>query len=238
MRSQSWSLKQKGLRHGWAVALALGVGAASFAGACANPPLQKVQSDLNPLDNELEIRGSVCASPPADAVFPVKILFLVDVSGSLIVTDPADVRVQAVTSVIQKYQGLPGLEFAVLAFSSAIVNVTNGFTNAPDLATVSQVISQADDLTDDQGVLGAAYELLTTDMLSSTPAQRARSRYIIILFTDGVPDPLCSADTTPCGSMSCAPHTHCDPTTILNAMSQQQEQYSCDPDYLICTVPR
>ena len=75
-------------------------------------------------------------------------------------------------------------------------------------------------------------------MLKSTPAERARSRYIVILFTDGTPDPLCSADTTPCGPMSCMPHSHCVPTTILNASSKQQEQYSCDPDYLVCTVPK
>ena len=54
----------------------------------------------------------MCPLPPSDAVFPVKILFLVDVSGSLVVTDPADVRGSAVTQVIQKYQGLPpGVEF-------------------------------------------------------------------------------------------------------------------------------
>jgi hypothetical protein len=226
------------LRHGWAAGLALGVGASLLGGACANPPLQKVPEEVKPLDDQLEIRGEVCATPPADAVFPVKILFLVDTSGSMIVTDPADVRVQAISSVIQKYEGLPGVEFGVLSFSSAIVNLTNGFTNSPNLAAISQTLSQADDLTDTQGVLGAAYELLTTDMLNSTPAERARSKYIIILFTDGVPDPLCSADTTQCGPMTCAPGSHCVPTTILAANSQQQEQYKCDPDYMICSVPK
>jgi hypothetical protein len=75
-------------------------------------------------------------------------------------------------------------------------------------------------------------------MLKSTPAERARSKYIIIFFSDGIPDPLCSADTTPCGSTTCAPGTHCDPTTILTAGSQQQEHYQCDMDYLICSVPK
>jgi len=216
------------------------VGAAAGGVSCSNPPLEKVPPPVTTVDNELALQGQVCSSPPSNAVFPVKILFLVDVSGSMIVTDPAKVRVQGVNSVINKYQGLPGVEFAVIAFSSAIVQVTNGFTATPDLAAIDTAISQADNLTDDQGVLGAAYETLSTDMIASTPAERARSKYIIIFFTDGVPDPICSADTTPCGPppMTCAPGTHCDPTTILTAGSQQQEHYVCDPDYLICSVPK
>ncbi len=212
--------------------------AGAASGACGNTPLERVPPVVRSVDNELQIQGEVCTSPPADAVFPVKILFLVDVSGSMIVTDPADVRVHAVTDVIQKYQGLPGVEFGVITFSSAIVNLTNGFTNSPDIGSISTALAQADNLTDDQGVLGAAYETLTTDMLQSTPAERARSKYIIILFSDGTPDPVCSADTTPCGTTTCAPHSHCDPTTILAANSQQQEQYTCNPDYMICTVPK
>jgi hypothetical protein len=219
-------------------------GALAASIGCGNDPLERVPPVVVSLNDELAIKGTVCASPPSDAVFPVKILFLVDTSGSMIVTDPAKVRVQGVNDVIKKYSGLPGVEFAVIGFSSAIVPATVDkmgaaiFTSTPDLAAIDNVISQADDLTDDQGILGAAYELLTTDIVASTPAERARSKYIIIFFTDGIPDPLCSADTTPCGSMSCAPHTHCDPTTILNAASQETEHYECDPDYMICTVPK
>ncbi len=221
----------------WGDACLVAAAAVGCAG-CANTPLQRVPPPVIAVDNELALKGQVCAQPPGNAVFPVKILFLVDVSGSMIVTDPAKVRVQGINAVIDKYQGLPGVEFSVIAFSSAIVQVTNGFTDTPDLSAIDTAISQSDNLTDYQGVLGAAYETLTTDMLAATPAERARSKYIIIFFTDGIPDPICSADTTPCGSTSCAPHSHCVPTTILSASSQEQEQYACDPDFLICTVPK
>jgi hypothetical protein len=221
------------------VCIVAGFGVAALVGSsCSDPPLQRLPPPVIAIDNEFELVGEVCPTPPADAVFPIKILFLVDVSGSMVVTDPADVRTTAVTEVINKYQGLPGVEFAVITFSSAIVNVTGGFVDTPDLGTIATALGQNDNLTDYQGSLAAAYEVLTEDLVQSTPAQRARSRYIVILFTDGTPDPLCSADTTPCGSTTCQPHTHCDPTTILDANDQQQEQYTCDPDYLICTVPR
>ncbi len=205
--------------------------------SCGNTPLERVPPPVISVDNELALQGEVCSSPPLNAIFPVKILFLVDVSGSLIVTDPTKVRVQAINTIINKYQGLPGVEFAVLTFSSAIVNVTKGFTNSPNMSAVDMALSQADNLTDDQGALGAAYELLSADMVKSTPAERARSKYIIILFTDGTPDPLCSADTTPCGGMSCKPHTHCEPTTVLSG-SSMKENYKCLQDYNICTVPK
>jgi hypothetical protein len=111
---------------------AFGLAAAALASAsCAKTPLQKVPPPVTTVDNEMALQGQVCSTPPTDAVFPVKILFLVDVSGSMIVTDPAKVRVQAVNGIIQKYQNLPGLEFGVITFSSSIVNVTNGFTSTP-----------------------------------------------------------------------------------------------------------
>ncbi len=211
---------------------------------CAKDPLEKVPPPVVTLDNELAIQGEVCASPPADAVFPVKILFLVDVSGSLVVTDPAKVRVQAIAETIEKYQGLPGVEFGVITFNSEITQAappvgTGSFTSNPDMSAISMAVGINDDLTDTQGVFGAAYEALTLDMLQSTPAERARSKYIIIFFTDGIPDPVCSADVTPCGSsMTCQPGTHCVPTTILSPDSQQVENYQCTDDYLICSVPK
>jgi hypothetical protein len=224
--------------------LALLASAGLAFAACSNPPLEKAPAPVIALDNELEIEGQFCATPPADAVFPVKIVFLMDCSGSLIVTDPADIRVQAVSTAIQKYQGLPGVEFAVIGYSSSIVDLTNGFTSTPDLGTITQYISQADNLTDDQGALAAVYTLLSTDILSSTPAERARTRYIINYFTDGTPDPQCSPIQSPCaptaaqGPVTCPGGQLCTPTTILNASGQQVENYACTPQYLVCTVPK
>lgn len=217
--------------------------AAAVAGnvSCAKTPLERVPPPVISVDDEMALQGEVCSSAPANAIFPVKILFVVDVSGSMIVTDPAKVRVQGVNSVINKYSGLPGVEFAVIAFSSAIVQVPGdgSFTNTPDMSAIDTAISKADDLTDDQGALGTVYETLSQDMLKSTPAERARSKYIIIFFTDGIPDPLCSADRTPCGpGLFCKPHNHCVPTTVLSGSSKMAETYACNADYPICDVPR
>jgi len=84
--------------------VALSVGGLAMVGAgqgCANPPLQRIPEGIPPLNDELELEGTVCTQPDNEP-FPVKILFLVDVSGSMVVTDPQNVRSTAVTDVIEK----------------------------------------------------------------------------------------------------------------------------------------
>lgn len=176
-------------------------------------------------DDELHLTGEVCLSPDTDAVFPVKVLFLVDTSDSMSVTDRDMKRKDAVNAVLTRYQDNPAVLFGVIAFDSEVDNLTRGFTNAPDLAAIDSRISQADRLTDYQGALGAAYEMISEDIVASSPAERARSKYIIVFFSDGTPDPQCSASVTPCGTGQCPAHQHCRATV-------------CQDDYLVCTVPR
>ncbi len=90
----------------WAWAALLPLITTGIMASCGNPPLVRPPPPVDITNNELELEGTVCPTPPSDAVFPVKILFLVDTSGSLVVTDPADVRGAAISQVINKYEGL------------------------------------------------------------------------------------------------------------------------------------
>jgi hypothetical protein len=173
-------------------------------------------------DDELHLTGEVCLSPDTDAVFPVKVLFLVDTSDSMSVTDRDFKRKDAVNAVLTRYQDNPAVMFAVITFNS-VISKTPGFANPPDLSTI--VLTEADRLTDYQGALGAAYEMISKDIVASSPAERARSKYIIVFFSDGTPDPQCSASPTPCGTGECPAHQHCRATV-------------CKDDYLVCAVPR
>ena len=136
-------------------------------------------------DDELRLTGDVCLSPDTDAVFPVKVLFLVDTSDSMSVTDRSMNRAKAVRAVLQRYQDNPAVLFGVIAFDSQVDRFPpqGGFTNAPDLAAIDSRISQADRLTDYQGALGAAYQMISEDIVASSPAERARSKYIIVFFS-------------------------------------------------------
>jgi hypothetical protein len=196
-----------------------------FGAACTDAKLQPKAADVPSIDDELTLEGELCPSPPADALFPVKVLFLVDTSLSMSVTDRGQMRAQAVSKVMQRYAGYPGVEFGVIAFDAQVDVLTDGFTNTPDLSKISARLATADRLTDYQGALGAAYTMLTKDIVKSSPAERSRSKYVIVFFSDGTPDPQCSSGPTPCGSATCPAHQHC-------------RVDACVDDYLICSVAR
>ena len=64
---------------------------ALFAIACSKAGLQPVEQETGEIvDDRLDITGSVCTSVPSDVNFPVKIMFIVDTSGSMQFTDPSD----------------------------------------------------------------------------------------------------------------------------------------------------
>jgi len=172
-------------------------------------------------DDELHLSSEICLSPPEDAQFPVKILFIVDTSDSMSVTDRDNIRTQAVQQVLDRYSGHPAVSFGIIDFNSQIESLTDGFAGAPDISR----LSTADRLTDYQGALAKAYQMISEDLLKSSTAERARSKYVVIFFSDGTPDPQCSAQVTPCGTGTCPAHQHCRAT-------------ACQDDYLICTVPR
>ncbi|HUJ28957.1 MAG TPA: VWA domain-containing protein, partial [Myxococcales bacterium] len=97
---------------------------------------------LQALDDRLEIDGSYCTQPAGAAVFPVKIVFLIDLSNSMCYTDPASgacttdacdqgpnspatnpqppKRLQAVQAVINRFANNPAVSYSVVTFSSFV----------------------------------------------------------------------------------------------------------------------
>ena len=64
--------------------------------ACTRADLQAIDDiQVNIVDNLLEIRGQVCTDPPAETDFPVKILFIIDGSGSMQFVDNPTYRALA-----------------------------------------------------------------------------------------------------------------------------------------------
>jgi uncharacterized protein YegL len=199
---------------------------AAIGTGCTDSGLEPVRATSAQIfDDELRISGEVCLTPPSDAAFPVKVLFLVDTSDSMSVTDRSAMRGKAVAKVLERYRAYPGVKFGVIAFDSRIDRLTKGFTDQPDISAIGSRLSSADRLTDYQGALGAAYQMISEDIVGSSPAERARSKYVVVFFSDGAPDPQCSSRVTPCGAGECPAHQHCRAGV-------------CKDDYLICTVPR
>jgi hypothetical protein len=192
---------------------------------CTNALLEPMPFAETSLDDRLQVRGSVCTSPPNSTDFPVKVEFLIDKSGSMCVTDPpgsqqtgnfceqrnpAGVpvpgRVLALQDLIlRRFAGQPNVYVAVDPFESKVSNSFPAITeNGPFFHPASHagLPQQIRDLqanlgkgTDYEGALSAAYRRIEADIqhtLRSSPAQLPRTKYVVILLTDGTPYPRCS----------------------------------------------
>jgi hypothetical protein len=160
-------------------------------------------------DNKMRVKGGFCTEHPDELKFPVKIMFIIDCSQSMIVTDPPPSpneypgRVRAVWEVIQKFRHDPGVEFAILRFEAAANVATQrdsngdgiadmfGFVN--DLASLLRALNSlvaAGGNTSYQAALGLAEATLAMDMSQSSVDERARTKYVVIFLSDGLPYPV------------------------------------------------
>jgi hypothetical protein len=200
--------------------------AASFL-SCTDAGLEAKQAEgPSTTDDKLNLTGRICTLTPGDEQFPVKVLFAIDTSYTVRVTDPAQQRVTAVNQVLDRFAGNPSVKFDIIAFDAIVTDITGGFTSTPDRAAVTARLQQSDRLTDYQGTLGTIYANLSKDMVESGPALRARTKYVVIFFSDGSPDPQCWGGTTcdpaatgqcvvpgnptaACKQLSCQPNNRC-----------------------------
>ena len=163
-------------------------GACTEANLCADPCKDPV---VAPLDNTLALEGAACTVEPGAVIFPYKILFVIDVSGSNRDSDPADNRSKAVQTVIEIYIENRAVSFGVISFSSEAEKLTEGFTRDKSILIPSVIQS----LTRDNGgtnyldTLDLVYKYIEEDALKTPEAERARTRYDIQWLSDGVPDP-------------------------------------------------
>ena len=157
----------------------------TLAAACTSVELGHYEPSIT-----TEIQGVFCTENPQELVFPVKILFIIDTSGSMAFTDPEAQRAQAVGAVVNQYNSNPGVSFSLVRFSGSSVLLTSGFTKDPaELDDALIQIREADGVTNYRGAIGEATNLLTGDILGSDLGERVRSRYVIIFLSDGLPYP-------------------------------------------------
>ncbi len=173
--------------------LGLLVGQLVGMSACTEAGLRKIPPPPPPtLDNLLTIRGEFCTEPAEEVVFPVKILFLLDQSASLQCTDSENRRFGALNGVIQDLMNIPSVSFGFVGFSSWSREQT--FTR--NQGDIDQFLDPAGGLgpaTDYQGALATAVRIIEQDMVAVGAAERARTKYVVILMSDGVPEPRCNA---------------------------------------------
>jgi hypothetical protein len=177
-------------------------------GACSKAGLEPLPLDeLGKYDNKLAVEGQYCTQSDRPTPFPVKILIVLDRSGSWQFTDPNNAHFQAITEVVDRNIGLPNVSIGIVAFNAGI-DVTP-FTTDRQVVTDALAAAFASGQTDYQGALTTAVRLLEQDMLDASIATRARTKYVVMFVSDGEPDPRCNAG---CGNdPSCWGYCDTDP---------------------------
>lgn len=130
--------------HLWTAA-SLGL-ALAFLLSCTDALVQPSSVGLSNADDRLTLKGKVCTAPSDPAGFPVKVVFIVDQSGSMCVSDPpgsqdfsgfcnrAEIqaiippgvtqpaRVRALKALLNQFAGRPNVTVSVVPFETNVKN--------------------------------------------------------------------------------------------------------------------
>ncbi|MEE2758050.1 MAG: VWA domain-containing protein [Myxococcota bacterium] len=222
-------------------AVLLGVVVAYLAG-CSNAGIEPIPpAPQVPLDNLLRISGEVCTEPPDITPFPVKLLFVIDQSASLQCTDSTYRRFDALRQVIDDLLPLPNAYFGFVGFASW--SRKQPFTrNQDEIRPFLDPAQGEGPATDYQGALASALQMLEQDMLDSGPAQRARTRYVVVFVSDGTPEPRCNAGCED-DNRTCADGVDSDGDGLVDASDPDcadLDDNSLSPDnlYAVCNTDR
>jgi len=172
----------------------------------------------------VNVSGRVCTADPASLLAPVKILFALDYSQSMLVSDPDTERATAAVDLMDRLGISPGLEFGVMLFRGDQQIITknaaglDGFqaTTDPNFSTAAlrleleaglpAPVNLDEETTDYVGALARARALIEDDILAnqSQPDLLARSKYVVIFLSDGIPTKNLPAGCLPGdGSLAC-----------------------------------
>lgn len=196
----------------WLVARRLSVLAclALFQLQCTDTGLEPIPQPQKVRDDKLELTGELCTRTPDTLVFPLRVLFIVDGSISMGVTDPPDPvtgqtqRERAVRETWERLlgQGAQDVKFGMVRFSAQAQGQLSEdtssppdglpdtyFLNNPDrLESATQQLSAVGGTSNFVNALGEAYFELRTEFLSASQESLPLSKYVVIFLSDGLPD--------------------------------------------------
>lgn len=119
--------------------------------ACSDAFIEPKQRDATNVDDRLTLTGEVCTSRPDPTGFPVKVVLIVDQSGSMCISDPPGSqesngfceanaavppgvtqpgRVRALNRLLDQFEAQPNVEVALVPFETNVKGVWPGSTGA------------------------------------------------------------------------------------------------------------
>ncbi len=191
----------------------IGLGLALVSGllGCYDTHLRRIEEAPGEApDDKLAVEGRVCTSDPTELVFPVKVLFVIDSSQSMAISDPVDPvtgrsgRRDAVEEAVEALlaDDPRGVGVAILELAGAAFILTGCDTdgdgrvdddlcftsNRGDILSVTAQLDDARGTTSYDSALGETFALLSADMQRADEISLARSRYVVVFLSDGLPD--------------------------------------------------
>ncbi|MBN2718854.1 MAG: VWA domain-containing protein [Deltaproteobacteria bacterium] len=174
--------------------------------SCTDSSLELLPPPPPPIpDNKIEVTGSLCTQNPEELIFPVRVVFLVDCSESMRVTDPPDPvtgvtgRERAVREAVTELLGSGGdVKVSVVRFSSESQPLTSQMDDAesPSYFTSDMTVVDAnlyrlsitDRTTNYIQALSEAYAEMRYELINAEQESLALSSYQVVLVSDGIPD--------------------------------------------------
>jgi len=160
--------------------------------ACNNGP------GLEPLtrSERAQISGTFYTESPDQLIFPVKVLFAMDCSGSMgaagVGSDPQNLRFSAALDFINRYNDYDNVSFEVMLWNSTVFRRTmvggeGGFTKDIDeIQAVFQGVNNTS-LTDYVGTIDEIFSDIRRDIMTHDDHESlVRTKYIVIFFSDGL----------------------------------------------------
>lgn len=179
-----------------------------MAFACTETDLEKLPEEPERRDDKLAVSGELCTRKPETLTFPLRVMFIVDSSVSMQVTDPADPisgetgRERAVRETWERLleQGAQGVQFSIIRFSSQAQPQTGVDTNGDGLADTyftadrtrleagTAALADTNRTTNYVNALGEAYFEIRNELVNADQESLALSKYQVIFLSDGLPD--------------------------------------------------
>ncbi|MCA9513967.1 MAG: VWA domain-containing protein [Myxococcales bacterium] len=208
-----------------------GLGGAALLPGCTDADLLPIPPVKPFIDDKLAIEGDLCTRSPESLVFPLRVLFVVDASESMRVTDPADPltgetrRETAVREAWEKLlaAGISDVRVGILRFSAEAQSRTpvdtdgDGLTDSyfsadpAQLGVATAALGVTDRTTNYVAALSEAYFELRTELAGADLESLPLSRYVVVFVSDGLPD-VDPTDAAPGGL-----------DTVLDGVSQLRE---------------
>ena len=172
--------------------MAAGLTASLWAIACTKSDLRCItgscdpQAKVNTLDNVVAVSGKACVSDPKQEIFPYRILFIIDVSGSMVNSDAANNRSAALRAAITQYSR-PGVAFGLIKFSTESAKVLDFTTDTAALMAASTAFDAANGFTNYVSALNLGQQMIQADAATLSVSDLARTQYQIQFLSDGQP---------------------------------------------------